>query len=113
MYRAKLNRSQIRNAVSFGALVLLAIPKISGLLPAGQKTETISLDAQHEGRIFEGTGAVRSAVSSRLLIDYAEPQRSEILDYLFKPNVGAGFQHLKVEIGGDVNSADGFVPSFM
>lgn len=33
-------------------------------------------------------------------LDYPEPQRSEILDYLFKPNFGAALSILKVEIGG-------------
>jgi O-glycosyl hydrolase len=47
------------------------------------------------------------------LIDYPEPQRSQILDYLFKPGYGAALQHLKVEIGADVNSTDGSEPSFM
>ena len=65
------------------------------------------------GRTFEGLGAVSAGASSRLLIDYPEPQRSEILDYLFKPDFGASLQHLKVEIGGDVNSTDGTEPSHM
>ena len=47
------------------------------------------------------------------MIDYPEPQRSQILDYLFKPGYGAALQHLKVEIGADVNSTDGSEPSFM
>ncbi len=62
---------------------------------------------------FEGIGAVSAGASSRLLIDYPEPMRSHILDFLFKPKYGAGFQHLKVEIGGDVNSTDGTEPSYM
>ena len=44
---------------------------------------------------------------SAFLLDYPEPFRSDILDYLFKPNFGAGLQHIKVEIGGDVNSTCG------
>ena len=52
------------------------------------------------------------AHSGRLLIDYPEPARSEILDFLFKPNYGAALHHLKVEIGGDVNSTDGTEPSY-
>jgi hypothetical protein len=38
--------------------------------------------------------------NSRLLVDYPEPRRSQILDYLFKPGNGAAVQILKVEIGG-------------
>jgi len=45
------------------------------------------------------------------LYDYPEPQRSQILDLLFKPRFGAGFQHLKVEIGGGENSTCGSEPS--
>jgi len=35
-----------------------------------------------------------------------------VLDYLFKPAYGASLQHLKVEIGGGVNSTDGTEPTF-
>jgi len=71
----------------------------------------ISIDGKGEGRIFEGLGAVSAGASSRLLIDYREPYRSQILDYLFRPSYGAALQHLKVEIGADVNSTDGSEPS--
>jgi len=63
--------------------------------------------------IYDGIGAVSAGASSRLLIDYPEPYRSHILDFLFKPNYGAALQHLKVEIGGDINSTDGSEPSHM
>ncbi len=68
---------------------------------------TITLNGTNLGRVFEGIGAVSASSTSRLLIDYPEPQRSQILDYLFKPNYGAALQHLKVEIGGEVNSTAG------
>jgi len=71
----------------------------------------ISIDSASPGRIYEGVGAVSAGASSRLLIDYPEPQRSEILDYLFKPKFGASLQHLKVEIGGGENSTCGSEPS--
>ena len=73
----------------------------------------IMLDAVNTGRTFEGIGALSAGASSRLLADYPEPQRSQILDYLFKPNYGAAMQHLKVEIGGEVNSTDGTEPTHM
>ncbi len=75
-------------------------------------TSSITLDGQGTGRIFDGVGALSAGASSRLLQDYAEPYRSQILDYLFKPDYGASLQHLKVEIGSDVNSTDGSEPSF-
>lgn len=74
---------------------------------------TVVIDPASKGRIFDGLGAASAGASSRLLIDYPEPQRSEILDYLFKPGYGAALQHLKVEIGADVNSTDGSEPSHM
>jgi hypothetical protein len=64
----------------------------------------VVLDGTSKGRIYDGIGAASAGASSRLLIDYPEPYRSQILDYLFKPNFGASLQHLKVEIGADVNS---------
>lgn len=74
-------------------------------------TQTIHIDLADEGRIFEGIGALSAGASSRLLIDYPEPQRSQILDLLFKPKYGAALQNLKIEIGGDINSTDGTEPS--
>lgn len=83
-------------------------------VPAGPATAgefTITVDGRSKGRVWEGVGALSAGASSRLLYDYPEPQRSQILDYLFKPNFGASLHHLKVEIGGDVNSTDGSEPS--
>ena len=77
----------------------------------GSLQTNITLDAKQPGRTFEGIGAVSAGASSRLLIDYPEPERSQVLDYLFKPDYGASLQHLKVEIGGGVNSTDGTEPS--
>src|ERR1700761_4376821 len=76
-------------------------------------TTSIVLDGSGTGRIFEGIGAASAGASSRLLYDYKEPYRSQVLDYLFKPGYGAALQHLKVEIGADVNSTDGAEPSSM
>jgi hypothetical protein len=75
--------------------------------------KTIVLDGTSPGRVFDGIGALSAGASSRLLVDYPEPYRSQILDYLFKPGYGAALQHLKVEIGGDVNSTDGSEPSHL
>jgi hypothetical protein len=92
------------------ALTLLAPGCSKRSQPAPQ---TIRLDSSSPGRVFEGIGAVSAGASSRLLIDYPEPQRSQILDYLFKPDYGASLQHLKVEVGSDSNSTDGAEPSHM
>lgn len=74
----------------------------------------ISVDPDAAGALlFDGHGAVSAGASSRLLFDYPEPQRSQILDYLFLPKFGASLQVLKVEIGGDSQSTDGTEPSHM
>nr|XP_026257594.1 galactocerebrosidase isoform X3 [Urocitellus parryii] len=71
-------------------------------------------DSAGLGREFDGIGAVSGGgATSRLLINYSEPYRSEILDYLFKPNFGASLHILKVEIGGDGQTTDGTEPSHM
>ncbi|MDH6133428.1 O-glycosyl hydrolase [Kitasatospora sp. MAA4] len=77
--------------------------------PAAATTATaITVDGNSTGRTFDGVGAISGGGgNSRLLLDYPEPQRSQILDDLFKPGAGAALQILKVEIGGDTNSTDG------
>jgi len=100
-----------------GVLALLAaailLPWFSCMKLVPVQKTAIKIDGSGKGRIFEGIGGVSAGASSRLLIDYPEPQRSQILDYLFKPDYGASLQHLKVEVGGDTNSTDGSEPSHM
>jgi O-glycosyl hydrolase len=73
---------------------------------------TIRINGTAGGRTFDGVGAISGGGgNSRLLIDYPEQQRSQLLDYLFKPGYGASVQVLKIEIGGDSNSTDGAEPS--
>jgi hypothetical protein len=76
-----------------------------------EKGQQVILDLSKTGRTYEGVGALSAGASTRLLIDYQEPYRSQILDFLFKPKYGASLQHLKVEIGGDDNSTCGTEPS--
>ena len=91
----------------------LALLGLMALSTAGAAETAITIADKDQGRIFDGIGGLSAGASSRLLIDYPEPQRSEILDYLFKPNFGAALQINKVEIGGDMNSTDGSEPSHM
>ena len=64
------------------------------------KYDPIPLDPSTSHHTFEGIGGLSAGASSRLLFDYPEPQRSDILDLLFKPFEGASLDILKVEIGG-------------
>jgi hypothetical protein len=77
--------------------------------PAAGLAETaVTIDGGQGGRTFDGVGAISGGGgNSRLLIDYPEPQRGQLLDYLFRPGYGAAVQLLKVEVGGDMNSTDG------
>jgi galactosylceramidase len=75
---------------------------------------SIALSGTAAYHVYDGgVGALSAGASSRLLWDYDEPQKSQILDYLFKPNFGASLNLLKVEIGGDCQSTDGTEPSHM
>ncbi|HUD55167.1 MAG TPA: hypothetical protein VMR02_08060 [Terracidiphilus sp.] len=103
---------QMGNRKSIAVTALFGLALLLSTVAHAQQT-TVVLDGTSKGRVFDGIGAASAGASSRLLIDYPEPQRSEILDYLFKPGYGAALQHLKVEIGADVNSTDGSEPSPM
>jgi hypothetical protein len=73
---------------------------------------TVNIDGTGVGRTFEGEGVLSGGGgNTKLLKDYPEPYRSQILDYLFKPYFGASYNELKVEIGGDINSTSGTEPS--
>ncbi|XP_072221317.1 galactocerebrosidase isoform X2 [Leuresthes tenuis] len=85
------------------------------LLSADSSAQSYPLgDEGGLGRVFDGIGGLSGGgATSRLLVNYAEPYRSQILDYLFKPNFGASLHILKVEIGGDAQTTDGTEPSHM
>ncbi|CAE8604721.1 unnamed protein product, partial [Polarella glacialis] len=72
---------------------------------------SVLLHAGNQAHRFDGVGALSAGASSRLLWDYDDKARGQILDLLFKPRYGASLQILKVEIGGDTQSTDGAEPS--
>jgi O-glycosyl hydrolase len=103
-------RTKLITLASLSALALVA--GAVSAAPAQAATTTISVNGTIVGRTFDGVGAISGGGgNSRLLIDYPPAQRSQILDYLFKPGYGAAVQLLKLEIGGDANSTDGSEPS--
>ena len=58
---------------------------------------SLSIDPRGASLPFDGIGGLSGGgATSRLLVDYNETQRSQILDYLFKPGFGASLQILKV-----------------
>jgi len=104
--------SHLHPAIFPISVSLLLLPLANGA-PSASQGASITIDGSSPGRRFDGIGALSAGASSRLLIDYPEPQRSQILDYIFRPNYGASLQILKVEIGGDTNSTEGSEPSHM
>src|SRR4051812_33603108 len=82
----------------------------TGASPAHAAT-SITINGASGGRTFDGVGAISGGGgNSRLLIDYPEPQRGQVLDYLFRPGYGASLQMLKAEIGGGTNPPPGGAP---
>lgn len=102
-------------ALTVGALTGVAATTPVQATPAqAPAATTITVAGNQAGRVFDGVGAISGGGgNSRLLADYPEPQRSQVLDYLFMPGYGAALQILKVEIGGDTNSTDGAEASHM
>ena len=68
---------------------------VVAMKPGG--TTSVEVDKKGASLTFDGIGGLSGGgATSRLLVDYKEPQRSQVLDYLFKPNFGASLQILKV-----------------
>jgi len=74
--------------------------------------QTIRLNAKATGKRFDGIGAVNGGgATSVLLKDYPEPQRSQIIDMVYKPMFGASVSAILIEVPGDGNSTQGSMPS--
>ncbi|MFE7244847.1 ricin-type beta-trefoil lectin domain protein [Streptomyces sp. NPDC057580] len=115
MTRAPVRRWRTLTAVTsllLSTLTGLTAPSVAQAAPT--PSTSITINGTKPGLTFDGVGAISGGGgNSRLLADYPEPQRSELLDYLYKPGYGASLQLLKLEIGGDTNSTDGAEPSHM
>src|SRR3954470_4279254 len=100
-----MTRAPRLSATWLAALALAVVAAVPAQADGG--AQAITVDGTAPGRVFEGVGGLSAGASSRLLIDYPEPERSRILDYLFKPCYAAALDNLGVEIGGDTTSTDG------
>ncbi|HEY8986609.1 MAG TPA: ricin-type beta-trefoil lectin domain protein [Streptomyces sp.] len=106
-----LRRLRVPTAL-FAGLLLAAGGLVGTVAAPAQAATSLTVNGTSGGRVFDGVGAISGGGgNSRLLIDYPEPQRGQVLDYLFKPGYGASLQILKAEIGGDTNSTSGAEPS--
>lgn len=84
------------------------------LLAFTANAQTINLNGKAGGKRFDGIGAVCGGGATAVLLkDYPEPQRSQIMDLVFKPNFGASVSTMFVEIPGDGNSTQGSMTSHM
>lgn len=68
-----------------------------------------------ENMRYRGAGMVSANNSSRLLLDYKSENPEayrELLEYIFGDE-GIGINHLKIEMGSDINSSSGTEPAVM
>lgn len=94
----------IKKLLLANALCLLVATAISA--------QTMRLSTTSTGKQFDGIGAVNGGgATSVLLKDYPEPQRSQIMDLVFKPMFGASVSTMLVEVPGDGNSTQGSMPA--
>jgi len=107
-----------------GLIAALSSPtnatSFSGLCVAVDTAEPASIGAYNViddgagdnfAQVHDGVGAQFGKGSARLLMDYEDEWRQEILDFLFTPGAGAGLNIALLEIGGDGQSVDGATPS--
>ena len=103
---------RLRTSMAALAGMALATAGVVAVATPAQAATSITVNGASGGRTFDGVGAISGGGgNSRLLIDYPDPERGQILDYMFKPSYGAAAQVLKIEIGGDTNSTSGAEPS--
>ena len=75
---------------------------LTALLALAAHAANLVVDRNQLGQPLGAIGGLSGGgATTRLLVDYIEPYRSQVLDYLFLPNFGASLHLLKVEIGGD------------
>ena len=72
----------------------------------------VVLNGSRVAHRYDGVWAMSANGAARLLYEYPEATRSQILDLLFSPAMGTYWQGLKVEIGGDVESSYGSMSSY-
>jgi galactosylceramidase len=103
------------SAALLALLLSLAFNSVKAQTPAQSPTpQVVNLTGTAGGKRFDGIGIVNGGGATCVLLkDYPEPQRSQILDLVFKPKFGASVSALLVEIPGDGNATQGSMPSHM
>ena len=116
MKKINITICSIRSLRRWGVLGLLwlnATPQ-QAIAALDAVAQVVQLNGHAGGKRFDGIGVVNGGgATSVLLKDYPEPQRSQILDLVYKPKFGASVSALLVEIPGDGNATQGSMPSHM
>ena len=71
---------------------------LTSMLSVAVAAAPLVLDGTAAAHTWDGFGGLSAGASSRLLRDYAEPSRSQILDALYLPSYGAGLKICKIEV---------------
>jgi galactosylceramidase len=104
---------RLQSPLLFSLLFSLPFTGAASAAPAPD-AQRIVLDGDAGGKRFDGIGVVTGGGGTSVLLkDYPEPQRSQILDLMYKPKFGASVSALYVEIPGDGNATQGSMPSHM
>ncbi|WP_347302979.1 hypothetical protein V5740_13450 [Croceibacterium sp. TMG7-5b_MA50] len=112
--RPWLTRRHWLLATGSAVVHLAAARMVPARAQAGSGEQAVTLRGDAGGPVFDGIGVVNGGgATSVLLKDYPEPQRSQILDLVYKPKFGASVSALLVEIPGDGNATQGSMPSHM
>ncbi len=103
----------------FAALLCGAMAVPAGIPMAAHAeglTRSVTIDGNkaitNTQRLWRGAGMVSANNSSRLLLDYKSESPEaywELLEYIFGEE-GIGINHLKLEMGADINSSSGTEP---
>ena len=97
---------------NFLPVLLLAAGLVFPATASAADPQPVTLDGHAGGKRFDGIGVIDGGGGTSVLLkDYPEPQRSQILDLVYKPKFGASVSALYVEIPGDGNSTQGSMPS--
>lgn len=102
---------EVVSVILYLSMILIHSTVHLRIISAGQpenawESSPVVVDRRGASLQFDGIGGLSGGgATSRLLVDYKEPQRSQILDYLFKPNFGAALQILKVKLQRNLPSA--------
>ena len=77
--------------------MIIALPLLVASVPTKQTTVTLDFGSNSSYRSFDGIGGVSGGgATSTFLLAYKEPQRAAILDWMFKPDFGAGLQVIAI-----------------